>query len=535
LPAITHPAQKRLLSRFLVTLLIAASALANAWFTSIRQTPFPGDEGNHLQSIMFYFHNGMGALRDSVYPPFFYFVSIIVHHVVGTSMQASIAVNILFLFALVLGTFGIARRITQSKAAATLAAMLVAAYPMTISLSRMAMLDFALMGMVALSAWLLMETQSFSRRGASLAFGVSCGLGMLTRGSFAIFLAGPVIVEIALAFRSKSHDESRNLKRAFQNFCLAAAIGLALAGVWYLPDFNRKISFGFSRVLLGANHAQIDFLSHKGVMFYPFTLIDAALSPWLFLPFAIGLPLFLKKSATWRAHLVSWIIFPWLVFSNMPWKLARYMAPALPAFAIITAVGLLSIKNKYIRYSSVLTSAVVAVSIWLAMTFGAPPPKIFVENGWASIVTGIHLDSSDYREDIHVGPPERKEPHLETIGGIIQGAVRRGKTLTVVRFLNTPTGWDQQAPYEHPLNFPLGYFIARENLDARLIDCWFEDGAVRTLWPGSDFTPDADMGKADFLLGYAGDLPRALGSEDIWESIYRFDDRGAAKELYRRR
>ncbi len=516
-------------------MLIAASALANVWFTSIRQTPFPGDEGNHLQSIMSFFHNGIGTLRESVYPPFFYFVSIIVHHVVGTSMQASIAVNILFLFALVLGTFGIARHITQSEAAATFAAMLVVAYPMTVNLSRMAMLDFALMGMVALSAWLLLETQSFSRRGASLAFGLTCGLGMLTRGSFAIFLAGPVIVEIALAFRSDSHDESRNLMRAFQNFCLAAAIGLALAGVWYLPDFQRKISFGFSRVLLGANHAQIDFLSHEGLMFYPFTLIDTALSPWLFLPFVMSIPLFLKNSAIWRAQLASWIIFPWLVFSNMPWKLARYMAPALPALAIITAVGLLSIKTKYFRHSSVLMSALVALSIWLSLTFGAPPPKIFVENGWASIITGIHLDPSDYREDIHVGPPEGKDRNLETIGGIIQGAVRRGKTLTVIRFLNTPTGWDQQAPYEHPLNFPLGYFIARENLNARLIDCWFEDGAVRTLWPGSDFTPDADIEKADFLLGYTGDLPRALGSEDIWESIYRFDDLGAAKELYRRK
>jgi 4-amino-4-deoxy-L-arabinose transferase-like glycosyltransferase len=115
---------------------------------------------------------------------------------------------------------------------------LLAAFPMFYAMSRYFYLEFALTAMVALTIYLLLTTEGFRKRGASLLFGLSWGLGMLTKRTFAVFLVGPLLVVILssgllplLWQRLKQRPRLH-----WKNGLVALVGGLALAALWYLPN-----------------------------------------------------------------------------------------------------------------------------------------------------------------------------------------------------------------------------------------------------------------------------------------------------------
>ncbi len=510
-------------------------ALSNVWFTARHTAGNPGDEVNHLEAALSRFHGGFAGLVDSVYPPFFYFVSSIAHHVLGTSKQASIAANLPFFLALLLGTWGITRKITRDRFAAFVAAFLVATYPMTAALSRMAMLDFALCGMVALAVWRLLESDGFAKKRVSAGFGVICGLGMLTRASFAVFLAGPVLWELFRGFRDRDRTGAEGKTAVTKNFLFATVIGLAVAAAWYVPDIGEKMRLGLMRVSLEPNHPDLSFFSLKGFLFYPFTILDLQISLWLAAFAAVALPGFIRSDHPYRGTSFLWLLVPWIFFSGLDWKLARYMTPVLPAVAVLTATGIAAVRTDRLRRGLWALLLLVAAVQWAALTFGVGPKNLFVENGGARFVLGFRLDPSAYREDIHVGPPNRAPSPLDNLENALREPAKKPGPIAIVRFFNKPGDGKEPGPPEGPLNLPLAYLIARDNLDARVFDCRFDrDGKVTSLWPGEDFVPERDIAGADVLIGIGKDFPKTLGQEGRWLLVKRFRDRGALREIYRR-
>ncbi len=506
----------------------------NVWFMSKHNFPTPSDEVNHEQTILYYYYNGMGQVRTLTYPPLFYLVSIVTHHLLGVGKQASIAANIPFWIALLLGTFGLTRRIADSPAAALLACLLVGAYPLTSSMSRMVMLDFALAGMVALAMWLLVESEAFARRSMTIAFGVVCGLGMLTRSSFVIFLAGPVVVELIRAVRrSRRIDTEKPRYKWLVSFGIAMSLGLLIASYWYSQNLSMKIANGVFRVSNeAANHPDISFFSLKGLLFYPYALTDMAISPWLTIALLAALPGLVAHKRPHRWVMAAWIVVPYLFFSNLDWKLARYLIPLLPALAALTASGLFAWRSQAVRIVAGSLTALLALGVWTGLTFGLAQPKHLSENGWVQALTpSVRFKTSDYREDIHVGPPDRQAFGLEQVGAIIKKYAGKSRPVVIVQFVDTPPG---TTPYycEHSINFPLSYYLTRENINARLYNCAFgQKGTITCEPPG--FDPATDLATADFLIGFAPHATAAIGNGDQWRLAAEFSARDVRRELYR--
>src|SRR5262249_3865190 len=91
--------------------------------------------------------------------------------------------------------------------------------PLLLWLSRETIIDYWLTSMVALAIWVLVGRNGLSNRRRALLFGFVCGLGMLTKWTFAFFVLPP-----ALWFARN------NLKNA----AIAAAIATGLAAYWYV-------------------------------------------------------------------------------------------------------------------------------------------------------------------------------------------------------------------------------------------------------------------------------------------------------------
>ncbi len=497
--------------------IVVAQAFVNAWFTSRMASRLYGDEVGHLQTIMWTWRHGPGQIWGGVYTPLYYLVATALHHVFGPSIQVDIAANIPFHAALVWGTHGIARHLTRSSRAGVVAALLVTTFPLAAGLSRMAMLDFAAIGMVALAFRLLLDTQSFSDRRRSLAFGVAAGLGTLTRDNFPILLAGPSLVELAFML-----GESKGARRRAKltNLAIAAAVSIAIALTWYGVNFANKIRGGAIRVTLAGNLAGEPIWSWNNWMFYPFTVADIGLGPWLFPIFLVAAIWFFARRSPARAHMAAFFAVPWVIFSCLDWKLAHYVAPWACAFAAIMAAGLSAIARRGLRLGAHVAVIGIAVAGWLGMATNAIPRAWLNQNGWWAPLLGVRWTSPDYQQDLYIGPPKvRETTQVDALSARLTESARgRERPLIAVRFLNMPTG-DGVSSVEHPFAFPLVYALLRDGANVEIKDLIVGDGGRPEMYWASETLrpPDRWIEDAAFLIAPGGfDLPGFLGQAESW-------------------
>ncbi len=508
--------------------IVAAQALVNAWFTSRMATRLYGDEVGHLQTIMWTFRHGPAQIWGGVYTPLYYLVASALHVVFGPSIQVDIAANIPFHAALVWGTHGIARHLTRSSRAGVVAGILVTALPLAAGLSRMAMLDFASIGMVALAFRLLLDTQSFSDRRRALAFGVAAGLGTLTRDNFPILLAGPSLVEFVAMIRESSATRRR---AKFTNLALAAAISIAIAMTWYGVNFANKIRGGAIRVTLAGNLANEPIWSWNNWMFYPFTVADIGLGPWLFPIFVAAAVWFFARRNLGRAHLAAFFAVPWIVFSCLDWKLAHYVAPWACGFAAILAAGLAAIGARPWRIFAHVAVLGIALAGWLGMATNAIPREWLNQNNWWAKPMGVRWTAFDYQQDLHIGPPRTWETTQidELCARLGEAARGRERPMIVARLLNAPTP-EGASDVEHPFAFPLTYTLARDGANVEIKDVKFgDDGSLAMYWASETLRPPEKwIEDAAYLLAPKGfDAPAFLGQSDAWSAVgtYRHLDR----------
>jgi 4-amino-4-deoxy-L-arabinose transferase-like glycosyltransferase len=176
-------------------------------------------------------------VSDPVRPPIFPVSAAPLYWFFGWTSDVATMINVLYMAILLAATYGIGKRWAGSVLG-MVSVVLLACFPMFYAMSRHFYLEFALTAMVALTVWLLLATSGFQRKGISLLFGLSLGLGLLTKRTFAVFAVGPVIAIIltsgilpALCQRLKQRP-----KIYWKYGLLALASGLALAALWYLPN-----------------------------------------------------------------------------------------------------------------------------------------------------------------------------------------------------------------------------------------------------------------------------------------------------------
>src|SRR4030095_1999629 len=215
-------------------ILLAASLLylcvANVVWIAIDTRPPFWDMANHanwsLGGLRDFQQNGVSAFltlpHDSgTYPPLYYAVTAIFYALLGPTIDAAQLANLPAIILLGLATYGMARSFME-PGAAVLAAMIANFIPLLLWLSRETMLEYWLTAMVAISMWVFLQTKEFSNPRWTLAFGLCCGLGMLTKWTFVIFVALPVI------WAARKRPVS-----AVKGFAIAAVV----ASYWYIPQF----------------------------------------------------------------------------------------------------------------------------------------------------------------------------------------------------------------------------------------------------------------------------------------------------------
>ncbi|MDP8223067.1 MAG: hypothetical protein P9L99_06890 [Candidatus Lernaella stagnicola] len=218
-------------------------------------------------------------------------------------------------------------------------------WPILLSYSRQYNLEMGLVATAAGANYFLLASDGFARRPATLAFGLLCGLGLLAKITFPVFIARSLIV--VLAQHRRDFDARRGLWLAG-----ALVLAAAVAAFWYLPRLEH-IGRALLLHVVGYNREFGPGQAESGAPL----LVDAA-GKWgpvgvvYFLAALAAYPLF--RDRKWLPVWV-WMLVPIFVFVIAPSDIVRFALAATPAMAVLAVV----FARRVLRGRKVLTVLVI--------------------------------------------------------------------------------------------------------------------------------------------------------------------------------
>jgi 4-amino-4-deoxy-L-arabinose transferase-like glycosyltransferase len=431
------------------------------WLTQDRSIPI-FDAGLHL-SLAINVHQALSsghllkALTLAIpYPPFAYLVGSLGIFIGGVGIAPLVlAENLVFVPLLALGCYQVGR-LAFGPTAGLLAVVFALGSPLIAAQFHVFMIDAPETAMVAVSVWLVIATEGFSRlKGCAIA-GLAVGLGMLTKEPFVIFLAGIVLVTAV-----------RGGRAAWRGLVLFAAVALVIALPWYIHELKQIREIGTE-----ATDSSTAFAPGGGVS--PQGIAPPRLSPanlewylWNFLNAQLYLPLFAFAA-------VGWV---WTLVGFARRRPVSPLAPELTVGAFLAWVLLTETFVHDTRYSMPLT-------IYLAV-FGA---------GWI------------------VRLPRRARIAATTVLVLVALANTLGASFGVGRQLKVKLPGASQTALEQPGTITLaqnrGYLVSGPRRDGDLLamlQALHRNGVREVTWPYEEaLEPDFSEGGVQALLQIAG-------------------------------
>jgi 4-amino-4-deoxy-L-arabinose transferase-like glycosyltransferase len=252
----------RALALALLGLLIVFHVANNWLWRAANEVIFGADRMYHLVSSLSYWD----LLKEGVnlsslfaaltlsgyYPPLVHLTVTASYALFGVSADGAAMTNSLYLVLYLLAVYGIGERLAGPWIGLA-AAALVSLFPIVFSMSRYLYIDFALAAMVALNVCLLLRSEGFSRRGPSLLYGLSFGLGMLVKWTFVAFALPPLLAALATPGLLSSVPPRLRLVLGNRRRLLASALlGLAVTALWFLPNMQAtaRLPLGYALPVL---------------------------------------------------------------------------------------------------------------------------------------------------------------------------------------------------------------------------------------------------------------------------------------------
>ena len=525
-----------ILSFVLPAAVFTAVAAANIWYAYNHSMVNMMEEIHHLAAVYWAYHFDWLDVFKEQYPPFVYIATLPFLEIFGVNRSSASLVNILFMAITFGSTYSIGLQITKDKYVGLLAAFLSLVFPMAVYLSRHYMLDFPLAAMTTLSFAMLIKTENFASIRWSVAYGMVCGFGLLTRNSFAVFAIGPFLIE-AIGFRSQIDKSIRK-----RNLVFASLTVLIIIAPYYFPSLHEIATHGMDRItrdstIVGQKPIMPFF---HGIIFYFINTLNVQLSALLTIFLALALPFFIRAKIDHKWSIVLWILVPFLVFSVISWKCVRFLLPALPAIALILSAGLSAIPNKIFKI--VATGACFMAGgfqlIWITFPIHSGTPIKLIDYRFISRALPNWLTPLDFQNDIYKGLPEKRPSPYEKISdAIIETADKEINNLRIVHLINySPETQPEESTYQYNLASAVNYFILQAGMDSCIFQCEWNSGnpdcnldSFHSAWKsdrcenmisGKGATGYAkEISKADFLLASDEEIPVTFNIPDTFRKV----------------
>ena len=341
--------------------------------------------------------------RSRNYPPFVHIVIALTFRLFHPGPHVAILANIPATLLLLWGIYEIGLAFAGSGAAAW-ACVLTTLTPFLIWISRETLLDYWLAAWVAAALALLLKTSAFESWPYSLLFGLTWGLGMLTKWTFAGFVIGPIVYVI---FR----HHIWTCKARMINCIAAIGIATVASGAWYLPNLQKLTRFYFENAEAGALEGEPPVTSFQSLIYYLRLLEGYQFFALLFCLFIFSV-IFVYKRDRFRhgGFLTAAIVVGWVVITLLRNKDPRYSVPLLGPMMVVTGAWINSWKRGWMtRTIKTLLVAILCIQAY-AVNFGLRwlPQEIVLLEGYRG---QLRYDWNLYLQNyFHIsGPPKRED------------------------------------------------------------------------------------------------------------------------------
>ncbi len=345
------------------------------WLTQDRSIPI-FDAGLHLSLAIEVHHElASGHLLKALtltlpYPPFAYLIGSLGILVGGIGIAPLVlAQNLVFMPLLALGCYQVGR-LAFGPLAGLLAVVFALGSPLITAQFHVFMIDAPETAMVAVSVWLLIATEGFSRLGICALAGLAVGLGMLTKEPFAIFVVGIVGVTAV-----------RGGRAAWRGLAVFAVVALAIALPWYIHELKNVKALGTEATASASTYSSYDApvapprFSRANLVWYLSDFVDTQLYLPLFLFAAVGWVWTMVGFA--RRRPVSRLALELAVGAFLAWAIltetfvhdTRYSMPLLVYLAVFGAGWIVRLPRRG-RIAAATALGLVAVANTLAISFG---------------------------------------------------------------------------------------------------------------------------------------------------------------------
>jgi 4-amino-4-deoxy-L-arabinose transferase-like glycosyltransferase len=350
---------------------IAFIGLTCWWLTQDRSIPI-FDAGAHLETVIEYHHlieagDLLGPFNyTSQYPPLAHLVGVLGMFVGGVNVASPIiAENLVFVPLLTLGCYQTGR-LLFGPGAGLLAAIFVLGSPLLIAQLHVFMLDAPETALVAVSMWLLLASEDFSRTRFAAIAGLAVGAGLLVKVQFPFFLAGIVLTALACGGW-----------RNWRGLAAFAGVALLVGAPWYIDHLSE---LGTIAKLAGTGSGALPgnlppTLSGANLTWYLWSTLNSQLFAPLFalvLGGSIWTVLALVRNREVRGPRLELVVggfVAWLAITLTPHHDLRYDMPLMPYLAVMGTGWIVQLpRSARLALAGVLVAAVVANT--LSTTFG---------------------------------------------------------------------------------------------------------------------------------------------------------------------
>ena len=415
---------------------VIIAGVSSVWLAIDRRPP-EWDHANHLERAVQCARDLRAGdvrsilERSSFYPPLVLCLGGVGMLLGLSDAAAGGAVMLAFLGLGMAAVYLLGRRLADGRVGVA-AALLFGSAPFMVFSTLRFQLDLPLAAMVALALVVLLATDRFTRTPAALAFGVVCGLGMLTKPTFALYVLAPVVMVLV-----------RGGRAGLINAALATLVATVISLPWFGPRLlGIQAQLGARAFGQAAESGHPEPLSVAGVTFYPRMLLPQ---------FGIGAGVLFAAGLIVAAVRRQWLLLvsvlaPFVVLAVLIQnKNLRYSLPLLAGMAVMAALALMALPRG-VRRGAVAVLLVLGVLQLGAIVAGVPPnvrlPGLRVL--WVTASAPIRADWK----------------HAEILGRIEQD--RHGAPVTVSVVPNDN--------FFSVSNFR--YYGVRDRLDIRFVRAW---------------------------------------------------------------
>ncbi len=291
----------------------------------------------------------------------FMYLTIPIYWIFGVERSSALYTNFAVLIILIFSIYGIGKSLKDSRVG-LLSATIVMLFPGTFCLSRMYLLDFALTAMVSLSVYLLIKSDCFRNNFFSYLFGLSCGIGMLVKIPFVIFIIVPFIYMVHISLKRDTRNQQITCKK---NIAKSSLLWILIPMVWYVPAIHVVVKRIVNAAVLFGLHREGPYLKNLFLYLSAYrltSLLFAAL-------FIYSIFRLIRSKMKNKTFLILWTVFPLLFLSLSPTKSIRYALPVLPSVSIIISAGILSIETKWWRRTLIAVAVFLGVLQYYLITY----------------------------------------------------------------------------------------------------------------------------------------------------------------------